>query len=297
MRRARGFVLVNALVMVAAMSAVALVLLARAEEGRVRVQAAGQAVQLELYLDAYEALARSVLDEDSGAVDHAGEPWARQDRELPLDRGRVAGELRDMQGRFNLNWLTNPSDEEMQEAFDRLLVSLGVAPRVGQIIRTALSPGGGDATRPRAGAGVAEDLPGGALLMLDQLSIPERALKRLGPHITVLPGDSPINVNTVTPHVMASFLPGANAAALDAVLSQRETEPFTSPDAFVNRVLEVMGAETAAALNEDRLNVGSDWFEARITAELEGQLATRRVVLQRRALPAGAKVAYRLDRW
>lgn len=296
MRRARGFVLVNALVLVAALSVVALALLSRAEGGRVRMLAAGQAVQLELYLDAYEALSRSVLDGDTGAVDHPGETWARAYTALPLDRGQVAGELRDLQGMFNLNWLTNPEDEETREAFDRLLARLGVAPRVGDGILAALSPGGAGQKAQRAQS-VAEDLPGGAALMLDQLPIPDKALARVRPYVTVLPGDSQLNVNTTTAPVLASFLPGVNLAALDALLGTRTREPFVSVDDFMGRMIETVGAELTSELNEDRFSVGSDWFEARITAGLEDRIATRIVVLRRFPLPEGAQVAYRQDRW
>lgn len=292
----RGFVLVNALVLVAALSAVALALLARAEGGRVRMLAAGQAVQLELYLDAYEALARSLLDSDPGAVDHAGESWARKDNALTLDRGQVAGQMRDLQGQFNLNWLANAQDEATYAAFERLIVRLGVAPRVGQQIIASLSPGGADGAAQRAG-GVTEDLPGGAALMLDQLAIPDKALTRLYPYVAVIPGDSQLNVNTISAVVLASFLPRANPGALDALLRSRKTEPFTSVEDFTDRLVDAVGAELAEELNQDRLSVGSIWFEAQITAGLEGRVAARRVVLQRLPLPAGAQVAYRLDTW
>lgn len=298
MTRSRGFVLVNALVLVAALSAVAVALLSRAEGARMRMMAATEAVQLELYLDAYEALARAVLDADPGAVDHDGEAWARDDTGLELDRGQVSGQLRDMQGRFNLNWLANPEDEASQAAFERLLTRLGVAPRVGVQIIAALRPDRPDlATGQSPPTGLAEDRPGGAALMLDQLPIPERAMVRLGPHIAVLPGDSQLNVNTITPEVLASFLPGVNQAALGALLSTRQTAPFVSVEDFVERAVEAVGADQAALLDEDRLSVGSIWFEARIAAGLDGRVVTRQIMLRRLPLPAGAQVAYRLDKW
>ena len=294
MRQSRGFVLVNALVLVAALSAVALALLTRAEEGRLRVFAATEAVQLELYLDAYEALARALLDADIGAMDHEREPWARKDNALELDRGQVAGQLRDLQGGFNLNWLADPEDEATQLAFERLLAQLGVASRVGEQIAASLQPGGGGVT---GGQGVREDLPGGTALMLDQVPIPERALARLRPYVSVLPGDSRLNVNTTSGIVLASLLPGANPATLDALLNTRKTTPFSSVEDFKERLVEVVGAERAEGLNEDRLSVGSEWFEATITAGLDGRVASRHVVLRRKPLPEGAQVAYRQDKW
>jgi len=295
MRRSRGFVLVNALVLVAALSAVALALLARAEGSRIRVLAAGQAAQLELYLDAYETLAQALLDRDIGAMDHAGEAWARDDNDLTLDRGQVAGQITDMQGRFNLNWLTNPEDIIVFEAFERLVARLGVAPRVRDQIIATLGRGGGSPSR--RDQAVAENLPGGAVLMLDQLPIPDDALERLRPHVTVLSGGERLNVNTTTAPVLASFLPGVNPAALDAFLRTRVTEPFTSIEEFEDRLIDAVGPELVEELEEDRLGIGSEWFEVSITAALDGQIASRQVVLQRFSLPVGAQVAYRLDTW
>ncbi|MFK7940740.1 MAG: type II secretion system minor pseudopilin GspK [Roseovarius sp.] len=295
-QQSRGFVLVNALVLVAALSAVSLALLSRAEGGRLRMLAATDAVQLELYLDAYEALARAILNADTNAVDHTREAWARDDNALTLDRGQVSGRLQDLQGRFNLNWLANPEDIAAREAFERLLTQLGVSTQVGEQILAALRPGGSGLTKTGK-ASVAENLPGGTALMLDQLAIPERALRRLRSHIAVLPGDSQLNVNTTSALVLTSFLSGVNPVALDALLSTRRTEPFISMDDFADRLVQIMGAESAEALDTDRLSVGSEWFEVRISAKLEGRTATRQVVLQRLSLPAGAQVAYRLDKW
>lgn len=295
-RRTRGFVLVNALVLVAALSAVSLVLLSRAESGRQRMLAATEAVQLELYLDAYEALSQTVLNADVGAVDHTREAWAREDHAVQLDRGQVSGRLRDLQGGFNLNWLADPEDLAVQEAFERLLTRLGVSQRVGESLLVALRPGG-DGPAPVGESAVAERLPGGPALMLDQLAIPERAFRRLAPHVAVLPGQSRLNVNTSSGEVLAAFLPGVNPAALDRLLTTRRTEPFTSTDDFIARLVAIIGEEASEGLDMGRLGVGSDWFEARISAELDGRKASRRVVLRRLSLPAGAQVAYRLDRW
>lgn len=295
-KRTRGFVLVNALVLVAALSAVSLFLLSRAESGRQQMLAASEAVQLELYLDAYEALSQTVLNADAGAVDHTREAWAREDHAVELDRGQVSGRLRDLQGRFNLNWLANPEDLAVQAAFERLLARLGVSQRVGESLLVALRPGG-DSPTPVGEAAVAEQLPGGPALMLDQLPTPARALRWLAPYVTVLPGDSRLNVNTTSGEVLASFMPGVNAAALDRLLTSRRSEPFTSMDDFLARLVELVGEDASEGLDVGRLSVGSNWFEARMSAELEGRKASRHVVFRRLSLPAGAQVAYRLDRW
>ena len=61
MKQQRGFVLVNALVIVAALAAAAVFMLGRAEEARVRAEVAVEAAQLGLNLDAFETLAKVML--------------------------------------------------------------------------------------------------------------------------------------------------------------------------------------------------------------------------------------------
>ncbi len=293
MKDARGFVLVNALVMVAALAAVAVLLLSRAEAGRVQAAAAQEAAQLELYLDSFEALVRVIIDSDPGPADHLAEAWAQADYNVPLDHGRVAGDLSDLQAGFNVNWLANPEGIGDRAAFDRLANSLGVPPRVSNRIVAALVPGGVEG----ALGSVAENLPGGAVLMLDQLPVSGGDYSRLRPYLAAVPGDSRLNVNTAPPAVLAAFLPGVSPAAMAGLIRDREAEPFVSVEDFTLRVAAAIGAEKAAGLEADRFSIGSDWFAAEFAAELDGRVASRRIVLRRNPLPVGAQVAYRLDKW
>jgi len=291
----RGFVLVNALVLVAALAAVALWLLSRAETGRIQTAENLQAIQLELYLDAYENLAITLLDSDPGAVDHSSEAWARRDLELDLDRGRVAGQIDDLAGRFNVNWLSNPEDTNRRTAFMLLATGLGVSVSSAETIIKTVTPGGNRPTNPKGG--VPENPPGGPVLMVDQLPLSARDLALLRPYIAALPGDSRLNVNTASAPVLSSLLPGTNPAALNALLHDRQAQPFTSVQAFIDAVVRRLGAATAAEIDENIISIGSAWFAVTVMAELDGQQATRRAVLRRLPLPAGAEVAYREDDW
>ncbi|MDQ2092212.1 type II secretion system minor pseudopilin GspK [Marimonas arenosa] len=304
MKGARGFVLVNALVLVAALAAVAVFMLGRAETARFRAGAALEAAQLKLNLDAFEALAREVLEQDAGTglpADHPGEAWARAVPPVALERGQVTGRIADLQGRFNLNRLANPEDVFARESFDRLALRLGMSrQRVDDIVEF-LSPGG-----PRIANDYARAQPplrpvGGAALMREQLrqipGLSERDYARLAPHVAMLPGRTTINVNTVSGEVLASLFPNANAAAMEALVQSARRQPFQAVDGFITELLRVMPEEDVAALPEGLLGVGSTWFEVEITAELDGRVAMRRAVIRRLPLPQPALVAYRLDEW
>lgn len=296
MRAPRGFVLVNALIIVAALSVVSVWLLSRAETGRARAAAAQQAVQLELYLDAYEHLAITVLDRDLPVVDHLSEDWAREDLELELDRGRIAGRIVDLNGRFNVNWLADPSNEAARAGFTRLAASLGVRSKTVETIIAQIS--GGEELDQDARRGLVELPPMGPVVMIDQLPVPASELALLRPYLAAMPSNSRLNVNTASELVITSLLlPEGGPGVLSALLSRREQEPYEAIGEFQEALLARMGEGFEEQLARVPLSVTSDWFMAQIVAELGGQQATRLAIVRRNPLPAGAQVAYREDVW
>lgn len=296
MRGARGFVLVNALIIVAALAVVSVWLLSQAETGRARAAAAQGAVQLELYLDAYENLALTLLDDDLPVVDDLTEAWAREDHELELDRGRVAGRIDDLNGRFNVNWLANTEDERARVAFEQLAVRLGVAPKTVETVLAAVT--GSEEPDRDARRRFVEIPPRGPVVLIDQLPVPASELALLRPYLAALPGDSRLNVNTASEPVLSSLLvPGGNPGALSLLIARRAQEPYQSVSEFNEAVMGRLGEDFEEQLAELRLSVNSEWFLATAVAELGGYQATRRAIIRRNPLPAGALVAYREDNW
>ncbi|MEP2716393.1 type II secretion system minor pseudopilin GspK [Pseudophaeobacter sp.] len=294
----RGFVLVNALVLVAALAALAVLLLARAEQGRSRLEGALVTDQLALALDGFDALALTRLARDGGASDHLNETWARVSPPLELARGTVAGEIRDLQGRFNVNWLSNPDNALAQAAFDRLLARLGLAPQIGAEIRQFVTPGALPRD-PRHWRQLQPPLDpvGGPLLSADQLAdlpgLSPRAYGRLRGLITALPGDSLLNVNTAPPEVLASFLPDLPAARLARLLQSRQRRAFASVKGFLSAAGLPQSEATEegppeagspALLGAQHLTISSQWFRVDSQARLEAQTA-QRVTLLRRLTP------------
>lgn len=295
MTGSRGFILVNALVLVGALAAAAAVLLIRAEMS-VQRQAAWQgAAQVQAYLDAFEALAMARLNADPAeGPDTLAELWARPIVSADLDRGTVTGQIEDLQGRFNVNWLAVPDDLQAQEGFARLLASLGLPAGLGPQIRGFLAPGGPANTAAFAGATPARLPRGGPVLDPRQLlAIPALSARQydvLAPLITALPSDTRLNVNTARPEVLAALLPTMTVERTRALTAQRQRAPFQSVPDFLLALPPAVGAE----VDDLRFAVASDWFLARATATLDGRVASRRVVMERQPLPVGAVVDYRL---
>ena len=300
----RGAVLVNALVMAAAVAAVAVALLARSERLTTEAGVAQRSAQLALYLDAFDAHARAILARDGatpGAADHGGEAWARDLPPVALDRGRVTGQISDLQGRFNLNWLANPTDGGAAEAFVRLTTRIGLPPAQTTAIMDWLSPEGPANLRAWA-TGPAPRAPrGGALFAVDQLrdmpGLTAAQYDRLAPLVAVLPADSRLNINTAAPEVLAALLPGIRPALIDTLVRERVTRPFLSVDEIEDRLVNRFGGEAVADLDLTRLSVGSEWFAFHATAVLEGQVARREGMIRRFGPPRGPALTLSRDHW
>lgn len=278
MRQSRGFILVNALVLIGAMAAAALVLLVRAEQGRQRLSVTQEAAQVALYLDGAVLLASQMLDRDGfSGMDHPGEAWAQPVEDAEIDRGRVSFAMTDLQGRFNLNWLAVPEDEHAIAAFRRLLRTLGLSEDFAAAVISGLSPrGGGPVLDP---------------LQLDAFrSLPTKSRARLAPFVTALSSDSLLNVNTASAEVLAAWVDGLSYEAASALVLQARQQPFGSHSAF----LLALPSSISSGVDDTRIGTWSDWYEVRAQARLGSRVVTRRTVLARQPLPEGARVHYHL---
>lgn len=301
MSRQSGFVLVNALVIVAAMAAASVYLLTRAEGGRARLEASQTAGQLTYYLDAFDALAITVLgrDQNGPSVDHLGEDWANSDYAVPLDRGAVAGQITDLQGLFNLNWLTSSAYGAAPDAFSALLRRVGVSAQSGEAIIAFMQPGGPEVTRGFAALDPSVRPVGGALLFFDQISdIPSlsaRDIDRLRPVVTALPVTSPVNLNTASLELLATLMPEIPGGLLNQILRTREQEPFASVETFLDQIEQRMGEPLSSDFDASRLSVASEWFQVQSVAQLQGQQARRTSMVQRLGRQSPLLTRYRIS--
>jgi len=296
----RGFVLLNALLLVAAFAAAAVYVLSRAESARLRQAEHQGAGQLGLYLDGFEILALTLLrtDQQGGAVDALTDVWAGKIDHVTVDRGQLSGQISDLQGRFNVNWLANPEDLGAEAGFSRLLARLGLPSRLATEITGFVRPGG-----PSDLSGYARLTPpitpqGGPVLLLEQLQVipalHPRHYARLAPYLAALPSDSLLNLNTVPAEVLLSLLPSANSGSLEQVLLTRRQHPFISVEDFILRSGAAFSLAGLPEEEELRFAVGSAWFHVDIAAQLEDRTLTRQTIIHRRPLPYGPQVSFRL---
>ena len=280
MRHQAGTVLINALVIVLAISAIAAALLTRAETARVRAGAAQGAAQLAMYLDGGQELVPGLLDEvaEGGAV-HDGQTWARGDLAVPIDRGAVAVRLTDLQGRLNVNWL-RLGDPYFEDLFGQVFEGLGV-PRS---LVAELSGYVSDSGPGTLSAYLRRDPPvlprGGPAVTVDQLSevqgMTPAHFATLRPVLAALPTDTKLNLNTAPDAVLRAAVQPLPAELAAEILASEE--PFESMSPLRQRAMQLLETEEIDHLPLRYFNVGSSWFRAALVAELDGAVQRREVL-------------------
>jgi general secretion pathway protein K len=238
-----------------------------------------QAVQVALGAETWIA---TILAEDAAntETDHLGEIWASELPGLPIDGGTVTGEIVDLQGRFNVNNLVDGNgevDELYLDQFRRLLIGLELDPRFAGVAadwidpdREASFPDGAEdgmytsLTPPYRPANQALTNPS-ELAALEGMN--RETFKRLEPHITALPGRTPVNVNTATPAVLLSLDENLTPGDVEGLVAEREGAGFAD---YQGTFTPLVSNELLAELTES-----SSYFQLKVVV----QIATVRLTL------------------
>jgi general secretion pathway protein K len=298
----RGIALLNALVMVAAIAAVAAGLMIEAGRSHDRMALVAGSQQAALHLDAGLLLVGPVLLADwqrAPELDHLGEPWARAPLEADIDRGRLEARLADLQGRFNVNSLANAADTGAARAFERLLRRLGLPVALGAEIAGFVQPRGPVRPADYADRPVPVRPPGGAVDRVEALRLvrgmTEAHYARLAPFVAALPPRTPLNVNTAPAEVLGAVLPAASPADIARLVAERATAPFASAAEFETRAARLIHPRVIARAQGPAggLDVGSRWFEARLVLHLDGRAHRRILTLERSPEDGAALIAHR----
>jgi general secretion pathway protein K len=179
-----GVILINVLVTLTLCAAVVLAMLQLSDAAITRSQRFSAAGQAHLLLDGAELSAISALQRDLQAgvsADHLAEDWARigQD-EIAIDGGRFSLLIEDAQAKFNLNNLVGQGPDNAL-MLQRLLTALDLPEITGRRILARLV------------AGPALQ----SLSDLESAGLGPDELRVLEALVTVLPGPTTININTM----------------------------------------------------------------------------------------------------
>lgn len=244
--------------------------------------------------------ARLILREDgvASAVDHAGEPWAVPLREARLatfldtrrsgdtagssvDQTFLSGEITDLQGRLNLGNLIEGDRVSPTgvAAFSRLFAVLGLPESQVQTLASQLLR----ATRAAStGAGTGASADGAPVPLLPQdpsqlgwLGLPPATVATLAPHVSVLPGRAPVNLNTASSPVVYAVVDGIGLGDAQRLVSLRASAPLRA----LTDAAPWLGPQ--ARILEGQAGVASRHFEVRGRLRMDATVIEERSLLQR----------------
>ena len=273
---------------------------------------------------------RLILREDarSGAVDHAGEPWAtplaeaRLSSFLAADRNTsadsdveafLAGSITDAQARYNLRNLFADDGKLVaveRETLVRLCATAGLGPETAEQILAGLASGwrtgggggagGGQGATPPPGGGApapssgpspdeaARLLPVQRFEHLAWLGLDAPTLAALRPLVDVLPARTPVNLNTASREVLAAVLAVDNGTA-ERLVQARQRRAFELLDQVRTQL------PPGTTLEASRVSVGSSYFEVRGRLRLEERVLEEHSLVRRRG-PMEAQAVQRSRR-
>ncbi|PKQ81068.1 type II secretion protein K [Aeromonas sobria] len=257
-----------------------------------------------------EALVSKVLAQDfkdNPEVVNLSQNWARKNTVFPVDDGQLKGEVTDLQSCFNLNSLSVPpkegsSGEDLEQqpypvqVFRELLKQLAMeeyeAAQLTDAIRdwtdkdTALVSSLGAEDAYYEGLKPPYLTANQLMLGKDELravrGVTARVYAKLAPYVCALPNDKlKININTLAPErpelLVALYLGKIGLNDAKRVLTERPQKGWKEPKLMTDQLAP---ADTVKGLKE-ALVVKSDFFEARMVAEVGDKRAWLETLFQR----------------
>jgi general secretion pathway protein K len=111
------------------------------------------------------------------------------------------------------------------------------------------------------------------------LGVPESTVTALLPYVTMLPGRTPINLNTAPAEVIYAAIDGLTLAEAQELVARRAQAPFRT----LQEATQVMPQHTAA-MSEGTAGVNTRFFQVRGRLRMDRLVVEERSLLQRDGL-------------
>lgn len=282
MKRTRGVALIIALLMVAIGTLVIAALIDQNQMAVARTRNMLREQQAFAYARGLEDYAFEVLrrDEASGdGIDSLNDPWSKPMPPVDIPGGRLAGRMRDLNGRLNINALvsnTGSINGVQRARLQRLLLLLEIKPELDEAIIDWIDA---DSTPQPRGA---EDP---SYLLLDppyraanrplrQISelrlirgFDDESFQRLEPYVSALPSSEMLNVNTAPELVLQSLVEGMSKATAARIYNKGRARFRDAEE--LRGLLEQEGLILPPA-EQASLGFKSQYFLAESMIELDG---------------------------
>jgi len=187
-----------------------------------------------------------IRDGKDNKVDHLEEDWATTLPPIDVEGGRIAGQIEDLQGRFNLNNLVKNKQPSQLDVgrFRRLLRQLALDEELAQTVTDWIDenedvsiPGGAEDFE-YLGRDLPYRTPNAMMASTSELllikGIDREVYNALLPHVTVLPEYTAINVNTASAEVLMTLIEDMTQSEADQLIEERGDNGYESVDAFAN---------------------------------------------------------------
>ena len=286
--REAGLALIVAMLVAALAAAVAVSLAAAQSQWSAQVAHRRDQAQAQSIALAGIQWARQILDADAraGPLDTLSEPWALPLPATPVGDGVVEGRIVDAQGLFNVNNLASATHATPEhERFARLFATLGVPAAVLAAMTDWVDadgipqPDGAEdawylrqaepSLVPNAPATRIEEMS-----FVRGMSLP--AMRGIVRFMTSLPVDTPLNVNTAPPELLAASIGDVEPGALAALIASRAQRPFASLADFRERL------PAGASIGDEAMySVASRYFLVSVRATQGDTVAQARALIVR----------------
>lgn len=249
-----------------------------------------------------EEFARQILFRDSNdpntsRSDNLLEPWATSEGILEIEQGEMTIKIIDMSGQFNLNSLVDSTGRVIlnnKNQFDRLQDTLSLNDRYTSALLDWLDADNLTASGDEESAQYPDYFPANQplgdkteLRLLTGFNYLD--FEPLSPHVTALPEEAKINLNTANKEVIKS---------LSATISDSEVEQIVKRQQLggYDTVSKWISAEAASLASvSSNLSVTSDYFEVQVKVLFDQHYRVIRTQLYREPATGKLTVLKRLN--
>lgn len=230
------------------------------------------------YLLGAEDWGKQILarDLESNKIDSFQDTWAKVLPPLPVDGGAVGGSIEDLQGRFNINNLADPSDKASLDAFRELLRINKLNPDLVNAVLDWLDPdqqarfpdGAEDVDYMQLERAYRADngLMGSVSELLYIKGFDYNTYESLAPALVALPASgTPVNVNTASPLVLRMLVKGLSESDAEQLAKELAKKPVSDIKDFLADSL-VKGKPVSTNV----IDVRSSYFMIHSYAEIGG---------------------------
>ena len=301
--RQRGAALLMAMVVVVGVAAAVAGMTWQQSRALHREAAARAQLQAEWILTGALDWAHAILREDLrlGGTDHLGEPWA-----IPIAQVRLAtflsagaavdtvpseqpdkvltGRIVDAQSRYNLRNLLGedgriiPAEMAgLQRLCDAAGVPADTASRLADKLRSAWAPSDDERS---AGSPIAPT----RVPQLVWLGLDAGLVARLERWVVLLPGRTPVNVNTAAGEVLVAAVDGLDIGSAERLVELRRREPFAGIADIQRHLPEGTSADAL------RIGVASSYFLVHGSLQADGRVLEQQALVERRGAERGRQV-------